>query len=96
MAGIRKVDRRTFFGAAAGVAGATALGPLGPGLSFGHDHGHRNTINIVSKKLQSPIVCLDAALKQIKGVISYIFRSTEKKASMLVSRLQNPLHLVWT
>ena len=33
----RKLDRRTFFGAAAGVAGATALGPWAPGLSLGHD-----------------------------------------------------------
>jgi sugar phosphate isomerase/epimerase len=49
MAGIRKVDRRTFFGAAAGVVGATALGPLGPGLSFGHDHGHRNGKRIVPR-----------------------------------------------
>ena len=30
-----------------------------------------SSINIVSKKLQSEIVCLDATLKQIEGVISY-------------------------
>ncbi|KAG2653039.1 hypothetical protein PVAP13_1NG424076 [Panicum virgatum] len=29
------------------------------------------TINMVSKKLQSKIVCMDATLKQIEGVISY-------------------------
>ena len=29
------------------------------------------TINMVSKKLQSKIVCMDATLKQIEGVMSY-------------------------
>ena len=37
MAKQRKVNRRTFIGAAAGAAGATALSPLGPSLSLGHD-----------------------------------------------------------
>jgi sugar phosphate isomerase/epimerase len=37
MAKQRKVSRRTFIGAAAGAAGATALSPLGPSLSLGHD-----------------------------------------------------------
>jgi sugar phosphate isomerase/epimerase len=37
MATTRKIDRRTFIGAAAGAAGATALSPLGPSLSLGHD-----------------------------------------------------------
>jgi sugar phosphate isomerase/epimerase len=42
MAKQRKVSRRTFIGAAAGAAGATALSPLGPSLSLGHDkHGHK-------------------------------------------------------
>lgn len=36
MASTRKLDRRTFIGAAAGAAGATALGPWGPSLSLGH------------------------------------------------------------
>ena len=37
MAEQRKLNRRTFIGAAAGAAGATALSPLGPSLSLGHD-----------------------------------------------------------
>jgi hypothetical protein len=37
-----------------------------------------STINIVSKKLQSKIVCLDATLKQIKGVISYFEKYREE------------------
>jgi hypothetical protein len=37
-----------------------------------------STINIVSKKLQSPIVCLDATLKQIEGVISYFQKYREE------------------
>jgi sugar phosphate isomerase/epimerase len=37
MAEQRKVSRRMFIGAAAGAAGATALSPLGPSLSLGHD-----------------------------------------------------------
>jgi sugar phosphate isomerase/epimerase len=37
MAKQRRVSRRTFIGAAAGAAGATALSPLGPSLSLGHD-----------------------------------------------------------
>jgi sugar phosphate isomerase/epimerase len=43
MAKQRKVSRRMFIGAAAGAAGATALSPLGPSLSLGHDkkHGHK-------------------------------------------------------
>jgi sugar phosphate isomerase/epimerase len=36
MAATRKLDRRTFIGAAAGAAGATALGPWSPSLSLGH------------------------------------------------------------
>jgi hypothetical protein len=32
------------------------------------------SINMVSRKLQSKIVCMDAALKQIEGVISYFKR----------------------
>ena len=53
-----------------------------------------STINMVSKKLQSPIVCLDATLKQIQGSY-HNFRTTETQASVLALRLQNPLHLVW-
>ena len=34
----RKLDRRTFIGAAAGAAGATALGPWGP-VSLGQRQG---------------------------------------------------------
>jgi hypothetical protein len=37
-----------------------------------------STINIVSKKLQSPIVCLDTTLKQIGGVISYFQKYREE------------------
>ena len=37
MAKQRKLNRRTFIGAAAGAAGATALSPFGPALSLGHD-----------------------------------------------------------
>ncbi|CAA0817438.1 TTF-type zinc finger protein with HAT dimerisation domain [Striga hermonthica] len=42
------------------------------------------TINMVSKKLQSPIVCLDATLKQIQGVTSYFqkYRDTGLSASI--------------
>ncbi|XP_066323448.1 uncharacterized protein [Miscanthus floridulus] len=43
-----------------------------------------SVINIVSKKLQSPIVCLDSTLKQIEGVISYFkkYRDTGLSASI--------------
>ncbi|CAA0834815.1 Protein ALWAYS EARLY 3 [Striga hermonthica] len=43
-----------------------------------------STINMVSKKLQSPIVCLDATLKQIQGVTSYFqkYRDTGFSASI--------------
>ena len=41
MASTRKLDRRTFIGAAAGAAGATALGGWGPSLSLGHGDKHR-------------------------------------------------------
>ncbi len=37
MAKQRKVSRRTFIGAAAGASGATALSPLGPAISLGHE-----------------------------------------------------------
>lgn len=38
----RRIDRRTFIGAAAGAAGASALGPLSPGLVLGSGrHKHR-------------------------------------------------------
>jgi len=45
----RKLDRRTFFGAAAGVAGATALGPLAPGLSLGQGSDKRKGKRIVPR-----------------------------------------------
>ncbi|XP_066375027.1 uncharacterized protein [Miscanthus floridulus] len=43
-----------------------------------------SVINMVSKKLQSPIVCLDSTLKQIEGVISYFkkYRDTGLSASI--------------
>ena len=41
MAKQRKLNRRTFIGAAAGAAGATALGGSGPSLSLGHGTGTR-------------------------------------------------------
>ena len=43
-----------------------------------------SVINMVSKKLQSPIVCLDSTLKQIEGVISYFkkYRDTCLSASI--------------
>ena len=42
MAEQRRLNRRTFIGAAAGAAGATALSPLGPALSLGHGKkGHK-------------------------------------------------------
>ena len=43
-----------------------------------------SVINMMSKKLQSPIVCLDSTLKQIEGVISYFkkYRDTGLSASI--------------
>jgi hypothetical protein len=43
-----------------------------------------STINMVSKKLQSPIVCLDGTMQQIEGVISYFqkYRDTGFNASI--------------
>ncbi|XP_066323474.1 uncharacterized protein [Miscanthus floridulus] len=43
-----------------------------------------SVINMVSKKLQSPIMCLDSTLKQIEGVISYFkkYRDTGLSASI--------------
>jgi hypothetical protein len=43
-----------------------------------------STINMVSKKLQSPIVCLDGTMQQIEGVISYFqkYRDTGFSASI--------------
>ena len=43
-----------------------------------------STINMVSKKLQSPIVSLDGTLKQIDGVITYFqdYRDTGFSASI--------------
>ena len=47
-----------------------------------------SSINIVSKKLQSEIVCLDATLKQIEGVISYFQKYREEgfDASIKISK----------
>lgn len=36
-------------------------------------------VNMVSKKLQSKIVCIDATLKQIEGVISYFQKYRNEK-----------------
>ena len=44
----RKLDRRTFIGAAAGAAGATALGPWGP-VSLGSGKGKKNGHRIVPR-----------------------------------------------
>jgi sugar phosphate isomerase/epimerase len=49
MATTRKIDRRTFIGAAAGAAGATALSPLGPSLSLGHDKEKQKGKRIVPR-----------------------------------------------
>jgi hypothetical protein len=45
------------------------------------------SINMVSTKLQSKSVCMDAALEQIKGSF-HILRSIELKASIASSILQ--------
>ena len=49
MASTRKLDRRMFIGAAAGAAGATALGPWGPSLSLGHDKDKHKGKRIVPR-----------------------------------------------
>ena len=57
MAKQRKVSRRTFIGAAAGAAGATALSPLGPSLSLGHDkHGHNGDRLVPRDRIGCPAV----------------------------------------
>jgi sugar phosphate isomerase/epimerase len=79
MAGIRKVDRRTFFGAAAGVAGATALGPWGPGISLGHgnDKGHgkrivpRDRLGVQQFSIRDSITRLDKSLSGYLGGPSF-------------------------
>ena len=52
------------------------------------------SINMVSKKLQSKIVCRMLLSNKLKG-LSHIFKSIELKASTLVLRLQKPLQLIW-
>ena len=49
MAEQRKLNRRTFIGAAAGAAGATALSPLGPALSLGHGNDKRHGDRLVPR-----------------------------------------------
>jgi len=46
------------------------------------------SINMVSKKLQSKIVCLDTTLKQIEGVISYFqkFRNEGFDSSIEIAK----------
>jgi hypothetical protein len=43
-----------------------------------------SVFNMVSKKLQSPLVCMDSTLKQIEGIISYFkdYRDTGLSASI--------------
>jgi hypothetical protein len=47
-----------------------------------------STINMVSKKLQSKIVCLDTTLKQIEGVITYFqkYREDGFNASIVTAK----------
>jgi sugar phosphate isomerase/epimerase len=71
----RKLDRRTFFGAAAGVAGATALGPWAPGLSLGHDKGRehgkrivpRNRLGVQQFSIRDSITRLDQSVSGYLG-----------------------------
>jgi hypothetical protein len=53
------------------------------------------SINMVSQKLQSKIVCMDVALKQIEGSF-HILRDIETKASIVALILQKKLQKRWT
>jgi hypothetical protein len=50
---------------------------------------------MVSQKLQSKIVCMDVALKQIEGSF-HILRDIETKASIVALILQKKLQKRWT
>jgi hypothetical protein len=47
-------------------------------------------VNMVSKKLHEKIMCIDAIIKHIAGVISF----SEKTASILVLTVPKPLHRI--
>jgi sugar phosphate isomerase/epimerase len=52
MSTTRRINRRTFVGAAAGAAGAAAVGPFGTGTAVAHDHGgHDGAPKIPRKRI---------------------------------------------
>ena len=52
------------------------------------------TVNSVSKKLQSPSMCIDATLQLIEGTVNSL-KTIEMKALLLVWSLLKKLHQKW-
>ena len=73
----RKLDRRTFIGAAAGAAGATALGPWGP-VSLGRGKGKKNGHRIVPRdRLGVQQFSIRDSITRLDGSVTRVPRGAE-------------------
>jgi sugar phosphate isomerase/epimerase len=67
----RKINRRTFMGAAAGAAGAAAVGPLGPGTAIAHGKGgHDKGPRVPRKRLGLQQWSIRDAITRLDGSVS--------------------------
>jgi sugar phosphate isomerase/epimerase len=87
MSSARKVNRRTFMGAAAGAAGAAAIGPFAPGTAVAHHHHHgghgggpnvpRSRIGLQQWSIRDAITRLDASVSGYLGGRDFPFDATD-------------------
>jgi len=68
----RKINRRTFMGAAAGAAGAAAVGPFGPGTAAAHHHhsGHDGGPKVPRKRIGLQQWSIRDAITRLDGSVS--------------------------
>jgi sugar phosphate isomerase/epimerase len=85
MSTTRRIDRRTFMGAAAGAAGAAAVGPFGSSAAFAHDKGGhhggrgvpRKRIGLQQGSIRDSITRLDGSVSGYLGGPDFPYDPTD-------------------